>query len=124
MSELYHYTCDHHAAEIAAAGKVVPGFMLTATSLPWTARVAWFTDLATPIRDALGLTSYLLDCDRTQHRFRVTDPTEVMPWGRYARLLPRADREWLEGQAGSRPAHWWVSVCGVPVVRDSAGRAA
>lgn len=118
---LYHYTCGHHAAAIKAAGKVIPGFMLTEKRLPWTGAVAWFTDLATPLRDALGLTTHVLDCDRTEVRFRVTDPTEVMPWWQYARHLPREDREWLETQPGSRPAHWWVSVCGVPVLADPDG---
>jgi hypothetical protein len=125
VSDLYHYTCSHHAAGIEVAGKVVPGFMLTNNpDLPWTGRVAWFTNMATPHRDALGLTSVLLDCDRTEVRFRVTDPTEVVAWWHYARHLRREDREWLETQPGSRPAHWWVSVCGVPVVRDDRERVA
>lgn len=96
-----------------------PGVLLgTGKALPWTAEVGWFTDMAVPHREALGLTSYVARCDRTAHRFRVTDPTEVMRWGRYARRLAREEREWLETQPGSRPAHWWVALGPVPVVPD------
>lgn len=116
---LYHYTCAHHAPEIATAGKVLPGFMLTDKPMPWTGRIAWFTDLIPPNRFALGLTSYRLKCDRTEARFRVVDPTEVMPWWEYARAVPRELRDEIEGGPGVRPAHWWVSVCGVPVVADA-----
>lgn len=117
---LYHYTCDHGAKGIAATGKVIPGFMLTENRLPWTGRVAWFTDLSSPHRQALGLTSEILTCDRTGHRFRVTDDTEAMPYWVFARLLTRAEREFVEAAPGARPAHWWVSVCGVPALLDAA----
>lgn len=119
----YHYCCAHSAAGIDATGKVLPGFMLTEREVPFTARVAWFTDLAVPDRFALGLTSFALACDRTEVRYRVTDPTEVMPWHVYARSIPRERREVIENAPGSRPAHWFVAVCGVLVVRDVLERA-
>jgi hypothetical protein len=120
---LYHYTCGHSAADIDAAGKVLPGFVLTERATYWPSRFAWFTDMSTPERDALGLTMHSIICDRTEHRYRVTDPTEVMPWHVVARSVPRDQREALESASGARPMHWFVAVCGVSVVRDPLERA-
>lgn len=119
----FHYTCDHRHPALLDAGIAVPGADLTTGAVPWTGALVWFTDLAHPIREALGLTSHLLACDRTEHRYRVTDDTAVEPWTKWARSLPPAYRDALELAPGARPAHWFVATTGVPVVYDPIGRA-
>lgn len=118
MTTFYHYTCDHGRQSIGASGELLPAFMLTDKKIPWTGFVVWLTDLERPERDALGLTSNFISCDRTAHRYRVTDSREVMRWSLYARLLTREQREVVEATPGAMPAHWFVSVAGVPAVYD------
>lgn len=115
---LYHFTCGHSRDQIGDTGKILPGSMLTDTDAAWPARFVWLTDMARPDRNALGLTSHTLRCDRTEHRYRVTDPTAVVPWHTVARLLTREQRDQLEAEPGARPMHWFVAVCGIAVVYD------
>ncbi|MGH9252915.1 MAG: hypothetical protein ACRD0W_25905 [Acidimicrobiales bacterium] len=101
---LYHYTCDHGAARIGDSGILQPHLGLV-----------WLTDLDVPMREALGLTSHILNCDRIVHRYRVTDTASCQRW------LTYLGRRWqldLELADGARPAHWWVSEQPVPVVYD------
>ena len=116
---LWHYTCDHGRAGIGDRGYLVPGVMLTdrVANLPCS-RYVWLTDLAVPIRDALGLTGLIVKCDRVAHRYRVWDETTVRRWVDVARDVPRAIRENLESAPGARPAHWYVSEEPVPAVYD------
>jgi len=114
----FHFTCDHGHDGIGGTGTLLPGHFLTKREVPWTGRLVWLTDLAAPDRDALGLTSRILSCDRTRHRYRVTDETEVLPWVQVARTVPHDIREQIEGEPGSRPMHWYVSPVGVPAVYD------
>jgi hypothetical protein len=81
----------------------------------WMLTIAWFTDLPEPMREALGLTSATLPCDRTEWRVTVSDPSMLIPWSRFARDrgVPRRQREDLERYG--RPAHWWVSEEPVPI---------
>ena len=115
---LYHYTCDHSHAQI-------DGELLSALAqhphedrfmLSGPHQLVWMTDLAHPNRDALGLTSHILACDRTVHRYRVTDPSKVVPWVKVRRAYRWAEE--LESADGARPRHWWVSGVAVPVVYD------
>lgn len=124
IADLYHYTCDHGHQAIGAAGSILPGARLTDRPTPWPARFVWLTDLERPLRQALGLTSYVLSCDRTRFRYRATDTSMVAPWWAVARHLPREVREELEGAVGARPAHWYVSAEPVPVVFDPLGAVA
>ncbi len=78
--------------------------------------LAWFTDLDVPHREALGLTSLILSCDRTEHRFKVTQAVDVRWWPRFARELGPREREPLESAAGAMPGHWYVADVSVPVV--------
>lgn len=110
----YHYTCDHGHRLIG--GTVVPGDTLGRYDHDGPHIYAWFTDLARPIRDALGLTSHVLTCDRTTHRYRVTDARDLIHWTHV-----RGDHPWaaeLESAPGARPMHWWVARHPVPVVLD------
>lgn len=110
---LYHYTCDHAAPDIAASGQVRPLSDMTSHAVPPWGYFAWFTDLDVPDRRGLGLTSNVLSCDRTARRFTVTDATEVERWVNVRRSHPWA--EGLESAPGAMPAHWWLSTEPVPV---------
>jgi hypothetical protein len=121
---LYHFTCDHAWALLGNAGKLRPARDQT-TTLPdnwWPADYVWVTDLAHPIRDALGLTNTLgapAVCDRTAHRYRVTDTADCVPWTVVRRTVQNPGL--LESAPGVRPRHWWVSPHWVPVVYDPLG---
>jgi hypothetical protein len=122
----YHYTCSHGHAGITKTGRVLSTVDLVAQAgtvatmsaeVRRTAELIWLTDLAEPIRDALGLTSEAIACDRTRYRWRVVDYKPV----RYVAMrrdLPRALRDSLESAHGALPMHWWVAYTPVPVVYD------
>jgi hypothetical protein len=121
---LWHFTCDHGHLGIGDKGLLLPGRMLANpdTRWPfsaWPSALVWATDLAKPNRDALGLTSHMLRCDRTAHRYRI-DPTLLLPWidvrHDVMRKLGMATVEELEATPGSRPMHWWVGFS--PVMAD------
>ncbi len=112
---LYHYTCDHGREGLGDTGHV----RVNPESI-WG--YAWFTDLEVPYREGLGLTSGILTCDRTAHRFRVTCADDIRPW-------VEVRREWLKQPLGwgvllylescdAMPMHWWVSTTEVPVEYD------
>lgn len=108
---LYHYTCHHGYLGIVASGQLRPH------GHPWFDEpLVWLTDLAEPWRDALGLTSHTIDCDRTRYRFQVADSATTIRWTSYRRSVPRRTAITLENQPGSMPAHWWVSAVPVPVL--------
>lgn len=115
---LYHFTCDHHADEVRRDGHVRSLMDLLGDDAPAAARLpqaefAWFTDLDVPHRKALGLTSHITRCDRTAHRFEVTDATAVTRYLDVRRYHPRL---WsLELAPGAMPAHWWIASEPVPV---------
>ena len=80
--------------------------------------VVWLTDLAEPDRDALGLTSTMLSCDRTEYRVTVAPEAvgAAVWWPVWSRRVEREIREAYEDAApGLRPVHWWVSEVPVPV---------
>jgi hypothetical protein len=109
---LYHYTCAHTFAALGHGGTLKPARHLT-DAIPdewWPADYVWATDLARPIRDALGLTQHLVTCDRTRFRYRVLEPWQFLPW---MDLRPVAPNPSLLEVAGTRPRHWWV--CPFPV---------
>lgn len=107
---LYHYTCDHGMKGIRRYNGVIrpnPSFVPS---------LVWLTDLDVPDRLALGLTSVILDCDRTQHQFRVDGSQPgIEPWTSWCRETGRTRqfRERFEGTPGARPGHWWVSTLAV-----------
>lgn len=112
---LWHYTCSHTYAYLGDSGLLVPAQNLVTTLDDyWPAQFVWLTDLRSPIRDALGLTSTFQHCDRTAYRYRVADTSTVFRWADVRRTVPNA--ELLELADGARPAHWYVSVEPVPAV--------
>lgn len=121
---LWHYTCEHSAAKLGASGLLVPALELVPFErrdrLPWWGDLVWLTDLAVPIRDALGLSSLGLVCDRIEHRYRVTDAETCRWWIEARKVMPSEWRVPLEQAPGARPRHWWVSAMWVPVELDDA----
>jgi hypothetical protein len=128
---LYHYTCEHGREGIGDKGEVrsirefdVAAFAtLNRRGLGLWALLSWFTDLDTPVREVLGLTSESITCDRTQYRYRVTDTGECEPWvGSSVRKFIGKQHggflERLELSGHALPMHWWVAIEPVPVVYD------
>lgn len=110
----YHFTClDHGLPGIRETGQLQPF-----TALPvLVPELVWLTDLESPHREALGLTSELLECDRTAVRIPVQEQHSVMPWWRWRRAHPeyQAWARVLEDAPGVRPAHWFVSAAPLPI---------
>lgn len=107
--KLYHYCCSHSLIGIRRDGTLKPN------PHPWLPLpLVWLTDLAEPHRDALGLTSVTLRCDRTE--YRVVVETDAERWVRFARPLGPETREAFETTPGALPMHWWVSEVPVPVL--------
>lgn len=108
---LFHYTCrDHGLPGIREAGELRPN-----EGAPFA--LVWLTDMAVPDRDALGLTSNWLHCDRMDVRITVPDHPAITPWWRWRRANPDL-WPWtaaLEAAFGARPAHWFVSETALPI---------
>lgn len=133
---LWHYTCDHGRAGIGDVGVLRSSADLSAKSAAVAARDpamrdllswCWLTDLDTPMRDALGLTSHLSKCDRTAHRYQVLDGRAgIIRWTEARRYFDAELRDELESAPGAMPMHWFVAPSGVvrvvylPLVRASA----
>ena len=120
----WHYTCDHSREAIGEAGTLVPARLLNPT-LPewlWVGSFVWMTNLPHALAVSLGLTRHLIDCDRTAHRYRVTDDRDVQPWRdvrrQYTGEVDATLRDALESEPGIRLSHWYVSTEPVPVVLD------
>lgn len=114
MKRLYHYTCAHSINGIRRDGKL----NVNAQPLLGGMELVWFTDLEQPDVYALGLTSHLLKCRRTEYRAAVD--TEAMHWPASARTLRGTARfqsgiRALESATLAQPMHWWVSLWPVPV---------
>ena len=108
MTELYHFTCDHHLAGILNDGQLRPH------RHPMLGRsLVWLTDMAEPDAWALGLTSRFLSCDRTAHRFRVTDTSTCRRFSTLKRLPSDVVADLVRF---GKPARWWFSTRPVPVV--------
>jgi hypothetical protein len=133
MTTLYHFTCDHAHLLLGKTGTLLPGCLLNGpdprhqhrhVEVPFQTSLVWATDLRYPNRDALGLTSYLLQCDRTAHRYRLLhdDETGMVPWTDVRRQMftrGLGDVVYdLEEAPGVRPRHWWVSSRPVAVEYD------
>lgn len=110
-AQLFHYTCAHSQERLLAMGDravILPGRELTPTKTGPVSRVAWFTDLALPKRDALGLTMNFISCDRTEFRWKVTDPHGIVRWSEVRDTFGEAALE-LEESPGAESRHWFVS---------------
>jgi hypothetical protein len=104
---LYHWTCAHGARGIRATGLIKPA--------DWPLRLIWLTTERRPragLKQALGLTSNLLSCDRMTALFRVDDTEKCLRWldtahadTKYGQMLAEAP--------GADPSLWWV--CSAPL---------
>lgn len=107
--KLYHYTCAHSVPGIEKdrwlKGRAWP-------FLPEAGELVHLTDLDVPDRAALQLTSYTLNCDRTEYRVTCWT-TEAIHWPKFARTIPVDVRRELEDEPGALPMHWYV--CRMPV---------
>lgn len=119
---LYHFTCDHGAEAIQADGFIRPmtpwpvNVGDVPTGMAHAPPVAWFTSDPMPSRDAVGLTSVLLDCDRMAYRFQV-GPVRAWPWRSFA-AMHGCTEEYYRGLVGTywgRPDTWYVATRPVPV---------
>ena len=103
---LYHFTCaDHGYPGIARSREIRPYPHL---KLPTWPPVVWLTDLARPSRDAVGLTSARLTCDRLAVRLTVEAP-EAVPFAEARRRWRIPLDAFLDLTAYGDPAHWYVS---------------
>lgn len=115
MTTLWHYTCAHGDLAIGPRGILLPALWQiheVPMGLPTDAYallgLVWATDMDAPDRQALGLTSATLSCDRMAHRYAV--PAEAFtPWGRIRHRMSTALVDALELANGAQPAHWWAA---------------
>lgn len=116
---LYHFTCGHGHNSLGRGQAILqPASQLTHRDVPWSGHLVWATDMARPVKEALGLTSNYIACDRTKYRYRLVDNGQVEPWWKFARQMPWFLRDEIEASPGALPRHWWVSVATVVVVFD------
>lgn len=99
---LYHYTCEHGHHLIQ---KERPTLLRVHPKLKWL----WLTDLAQPDREALGLTSHTITCDRTRYRYAVLPTGDIHRWVDVRREFSPQVRDALENTHHAAPMHWWLS---------------
>lgn len=109
---LYHYTCRDSATLIDRDGHLLP---MPQVQLGGPVRLVWLTDLAVPDRDALGLTSHTLSCDRTECQYTVDCPRPI-PWSDWADLHGVHWQTRRELEQGRKPQHWYVWPARIAVV--------
>jgi hypothetical protein len=115
VTKLWHYTCHHGRAGLGDTGTLLPpqlqpaALALLPPPLQVNARLIWLADLHAPRRAALGLTSHVLQCDRAQHRYRVVEAADAVPWREARESCPPELVELLEAAPGAKPWHWWVA---------------
>jgi len=104
---LFHFTCDHAATKIIDYGALIVH--------PYGYGVLWLTDLETPDALELGLTSFMVRCNRMAYRFEVD--TDAQLWTEWAHHhhVPLATRMGLDGNPGARPRNWWVTDTETPI---------
>lgn len=108
---LYHFTCGHGAEQIREDGLIRPMSWFPAGSgMVAAPNVVWLTSDPLPSRDAVGLTSTLLTCDRMEYRFDV-GAVGAWPWRSFASLHGCTDAYWrdLLGTSWGRPDTWYVA---------------
>lgn len=116
--ELWHYTCQHGRDQLGDRGTLLPRALQAGSAHREHSPIVleclvWATDLAEPRAWALGLTSLMLDCNRTAHRYSV-DPRAFQRWGRLRSAVDPVLVDHLELAPWAEPAHWWVALGPVP----------
>lgn len=106
---LYHFTCAHSAAKIGVDRVLRPN--------PLSFRhLLWLTDLPQPDILGLGLTAFMIKCDRTEFKCTV-DTDNAVKWTVWAHdhKVDFANRLGLDGAPGAMPLRWWVSEVELPI---------
>lgn len=106
-----HWTCSHRVVRIADEGILRPHVQPMLGNTP----LIWFTSSRYASREALGLSSNRLSCDRMEHLAEVVpeDLPLVHTWAAlkrepwFAPFLPGA--QYLEATRGTRPILWGVA---------------
>jgi hypothetical protein len=114
---LYHYTCSHSWVQLGDRGLLQPAsyFAKPGVNVGPQGKLIWFTDQARPFAKSLGLERVNLLCDRTEHRYHVTDTTGIVHWFDYRSKLPEDVVFELEVVEGVSPQNWFVSETPIPV---------
>jgi len=105
--KLWHRTCGHRIEQILADGELRPQ-----KHVMLGYKMIWLTPMPWADRDALGLSSNTLACDRMEYLLEVVDPHQVAPWSAVKQTMDRVAVRYLEATRGARPDYWWVT--GVP----------
>lgn len=100
---LYHHTCEHAAEQIAESGYLVP-----LRQLVLGRDLIWLTDQREADSQALGLTSKLLDCDRTAVCYQI-ETEDATPWPVWADANGVPDAALVLLETGRKPETWWVA---------------
>lgn len=111
---LWHFTCgDHGHARIGARGVLRPNLHPLIRAL---GPIVWLTDDPDPTRDAVGLTSSMISCDRLQYRYRALGASVCTPWRAFRHRVSPAVLTDLE--SFGEPDSWWVCFRPLRVVLD------
>jgi len=116
---LWHFTCRHSARQIqrtALRPLLMPQPQHPATGLP---RLLWLTALPAPDREATGLTSHTLRCDRMEFRYLALRTAGCVPW-LASPFRELASPGWLAGIEAfpHDPENWFVTDRPVPARFD------
>lgn len=101
---LWHFTCTHGFAGLGEHGTLRPNPHVL---IPDLGPIIWLTDDPDPERDAVGLTSSMLACDRLQFRYRILGASRCVPWASARQLVPPAVLRDLE--SFGKPETWWIA---------------
>jgi hypothetical protein len=110
---LWHFTCEHGYEGLGERGMLG---LNPHPLLPQLGQLAWLTDDPAPARDAVGLTSSLLSCDRMTYRYRVDVTSRCIPWSSVRHLVSLGVL--LDLESFGAPETWWISRHPIPVVLD------
>lgn len=105
---LWHFTCRHGAKRIGRGNALlVPqGGIHPVAGWP---PLLWFTVLAEPDREATGLTSETISCDRMEHRYAVGPGSVCVPWLASPWRASTASGLLADLEDYGDPEHWWVA---------------
>jgi hypothetical protein len=101
---LWHFTCEHGFAGLRQLGVLRPNRHPLAPGLE---PLIWLTDDPDPERDAVGLTSSHLTCDRLTYRYRALSASRCVPWSAVRHRVDKAVLADLE--SFGQPETWWIS---------------
>lgn len=82
----------------------------------------WLSDLAVATPEELGLTMFMLRCNRMEWVCEV-DTDLAMPWTFWAHVnkVESRVRDMLDGAPGANPRHWYVTEAPLKVISIERG---